>query len=171
VLLLSWDHFSVTWRPSSLAYYILMFCSEITGQSLGLWCLTPLSTIFQQYHGTQFYWWRKLEYLEKTNDLPKVTDKLYQVHPTMSRIQTHNFSYKRSNIFAAIVGIIWISVNSNSKYIDILFIKFKSILIQGSHLGLMERSARYHFERDLPMDSPTKFGLLCPVISEQNIKM
>jgi hypothetical protein len=57
-----------------------------------LWGLIPLSTMFQLYRGSHFYWWRKPEYTEKTTDQPQVTDKLNYI--MLYRVQLSGAGFK-----------------------------------------------------------------------------
>jgi hypothetical protein len=49
-------------------------------------CLTPLSALYQLYHGDQFYWWKKPEYPERTTGHGQATGKLYHL-----RLRVHLF--------------------------------------------------------------------------------
>ena len=63
---------------------------------LGLWCLTPLSTIFQLYHGGQF---NCMVEKKGENHRPVANQRqlyhiiylVYRVHLAMNGVQTHNF--------------------------------------------------------------------------------
>ena len=59
----------------------------------GIWCLTPLSTIFQIYRGGQFlFWWRKPENPAATRHWQTLLHNVVSSTLRLSGIRTHNVS-------------------------------------------------------------------------------
>ena len=59
------------------------------------WWLTPLSTIFQLYHGGQFYWWRKPPLF--VNEYTYNIDKTWHLFHNRLGVQTNRTSFIPEN--------------------------------------------------------------------------
>jgi hypothetical protein len=60
-----------------IQYFWITLYNRVLLFGLGLWCLTPFSTICQLYRGCQLlYWWKKLLCPQKTTDPSQVTNEL-----------------------------------------------------------------------------------------------
>ena len=76
-----WIIIHIQWKLFHLSLLKTILCvqNRQVGWLVGCMVLNALSTIFQLYRGSQFFWWSKQKDPEKTTDLSQVTDKLHHI--------------------------------------------------------------------------------------------
>jgi hypothetical protein len=128
----------------SVLYSPWNYTVNISAQNTGVSVMVPLSTIFQLYHGSQFYWWsicRKPLTPQVTDImLYQVTDKLYhimlyqltdimlyQVTDKLYHIMLYQVTDKLYHIMLYQVHLVWVGfkLTTSTEYIKYLQFVFQ----------------------------------------------
>ena len=99
---------------------------------VGLWCLMPFSTIFELYHGGQFYWWRKLE---KTTDLfcCKLSHWQTLSHNVVSNTPHHEWGTVWTHNFSG--DLHWLQRSCKSNYHTFMTAPCSTVILQVSNVS------------------------------------
>ena len=97
--------------------------------------LTPLSTIFQPYHGNQFYLWKKPEFQERTTDHGQTTSKLYHLQLLIECTLFCNLQSQAWTHVILVIGLYELLGNQTTQLIEpplpfILILIIHHVLIQ-----------------------------------------
>ena len=69
------------------------------------WCSTPLSEIFQLFHGDHFQWQKKPEYPERTTDHGQATGQPYHLRLRVESTLFCNFQCRERTHAALVIGL------------------------------------------------------------------